>query len=280
MPQQRGTVIEMHMDLAEDLPAIMGLESEIREALVNLVFNAVDAMPEGGALTVRTRLTDAPDRHAALEVGDSGAGMDEATRRRCLEPFFTTKGERGTGLGLPMVYGVAQRHGADLSIDSEIGRGTTVSLHFPTTERIFTHAAESKPPVPRAKPGRLRVLVVDDDPLLLKSLQHTLETDGHAVIAANGGQAGIDAFLAAQQSGDLPALVITDLGMPHVDGRKLAAAVKAASPTTPIILLTGWGHRLAAEGDIPEHVDQLLSKPPKLAELREALWRHAGAAGG
>jgi CheY-like chemotaxis protein len=122
--------------------------------------------------------------------------------------------------------------------------------------------------------------VVDDDPLLLKSLQHTLETDGHAVIAANGGQAGIDAFLAAQQSGDLPALVITDLGMPHVDGRKLAAAVKAASPTTPIILLTGWGHRLAAEGDIPEHVDQLLSKPPKLAELREALWRHAGAAGG
>jgi PAS domain S-box-containing protein len=280
MPQQRGTVIEMHVDLAEDLPAIMGLESEIREALVNLVFNAVDAMPEGGALTIRTRLTDAPDRHAALEVGDSGLGMDEATRRRCLEPFFTTKGERGTGLGLPMVYGVAQRHGADLSIDSEIGRGTTVSLHFPTTERIFTHAAEAKPPVPRAKPGRLRVLVVDDDPLLLKSLQHTLETDGHAVIAANGGQAGIDAFLAAQQSGDLPALVITDLGMPHVDGRKLAAAVKAASPTTPIILLTGWGHRLAAEGDIPEHVDQLLSKPPKLADLREALWRHAGAAGG
>jgi CheY-like chemotaxis protein len=95
------------------------------------------------------------------------------------------------------------------------------------------------------------------------------------VITANGGQAGIDAFHAAQERGDALSLVITDLGMPHVDGRRLAAAVKAASPSTPVILLTGWGHRLAAEGDIPDHVDELLSKPPKLADLRAALARHA-----
>ena len=279
MPQQRGTVIAMHSDLAEDLPAVMGVESEIREALVNLVFNAVDSMPEGGSLTVRTRLLDAPVRHACIEVTDTGVGMDEATRRRCLEPFFTTKGERGTGLGLPMVYGVAQRHGADLEIDSRVGHGTTVSLHFPATESIAASVVAGAAPVPPPRymqPGRLLILVVDDDPLLLKSLQHTLETDGHTVIAANGGQAGIDAFHAAQQSGELPALVITDLGMPHVDGRKLAAAIKAASPSTPIILLTGWGHRLVAEGDIPDQVDELLSKPPKLADLRKALARHAG----
>jgi PAS domain S-box-containing protein len=273
MPQQRGTVIEMRTDLTEDLPAVMGVESEIREALVNLVFNAVDAMPEGGSVTIRTRLTDAPAGHACIEVTDTGVGMDEATRRRCLEPFFTTKGERGTGLGLPMVYGVAQRHGADLNIDSEVGRGTTVSVHFPVSEAIVAGPMPT-PQKPYARPAQLRILVVDDDPLLLKSLQHTLETDGHVVIAANGGQAGIDAFHAAQQRGDLPSLVITDLGMPHVDGRKLAAAVKAASPSTPVVLLTGWGHRLVAEGDIPDHVDQLLSKPPKLAELREALARH------
>jgi CheY-like chemotaxis protein len=274
MPQQRGTVIEMRTDLSENLPAVMGVESEIREALVNLVFNAVDSMPEGGSVTIRTRLANGPGSHACIEVTDTGVGMDEATRRRCLEPFFTTKGERGTGLGLPMVYGVAQRHGADLNIDSEVGRGTTVSVHFPTTEGILTAAAESPQPPPRARHGRLRVLVVDDDPLLLKSLQHTLENDGHVVIAANGGQAGIDAFHLAQQGGNLPSVVITDLGMPHVDGRKLAAAVKAASPSTPVILLTGWGHRLVAEGDIPDHVDLLLSKPPKLAELRDALARH------
>jgi PAS domain S-box-containing protein len=275
MPQQRGIVIEMRIELAPDLAAVMGVESEIREALVNLVFNAVDAMPAGGTMTVRTRMLDAPSLQACIEVTDTGVGMDEATRRRCMEPFFTTKGERGTGLGLPMVYGVVQRHGADLNIESGVGQGTTVTLSFPALEIAAAGTAPADRPLP-ARPGRLRILVVDDDPLLLKSLQHTLESEGHAVIAANGGQAGIDAFQAAQQGGDIPAIVITDLGMPHVDGRKLAAAVKAASPSTPVIMLTGWGHRLTAEGDIPDQVDQLLSKPPKLAELRAALARHTG----
>jgi PAS domain S-box-containing protein len=273
MPQQRGIVIEIRTDLAPDLPAVMGVESEIREALVNLVFNAVDAMPDGGVMTVRTRPLDGAAGCAGVEVTDTGVGMDEATRRRCLEPFFTTKGERGTGLGLPMVYGVAQRHGADLDIESVVGLGTTATLSFPAAESAAAGTAAADRPQP-ARAARLRILVVDDDPLLLKSLQHTLENEGHVVIAANGGQAGIDAFHAAQQGGDNLSIVITDLGMPHVDGRRLAAAVKAASPSTPIIMLTGWGHRLVAEGDIPDHVDQLLSKPPKLGDLREALARH------
>jgi PAS domain S-box-containing protein len=273
MPQQRGIVIEMQAELAEDLPAVLGVESEIREALVNLVFNAVDAMVSGGTLSLRTYRLDQSGRHACIAVTDTGAGMDEATRRRCLEPFFTTKGERGTGLGLPMVYGVAQRHGADLEIDSRIGTGTTVTLRFPAHENVPAGTAQPDE-APQARPGRLRILVVDDDPLLLKSLQHTLETDGHVVTVANGGQAGIDAFHAAQQGGEALSLVITDLGMPHVDGRKVAAAVKAVSPSTPVILLTGWGHRLVAEGDIPDHADQLLSKPPKLSDLRKAIARH------
>jgi CheY-like chemotaxis protein len=166
-----------------------------------------------------------------------------------------------------------QRHGADLSIESGVGLGTTVTLSFPAPESDAAGTVPMDRPEP-ARLGRLRILVVDDDPLLLKSLQHTLEGDGHVVIAANGGQAGIDAFHAAQQGGDTLSIVITDLGMPHVDGRRLASAVKAASPSTPIIMLTGWGHRLLAEGDVPDHVDQLLNKPPKLGELREALARH------
>jgi CheY-like chemotaxis protein len=103
------------------------------------------------------------------------------------------------------------------------------------------------------------------------SLRDILEGDGHAITATDGGQAGIDAFLAAEQRGEPFAAVITDLGMPRVDGRKVAAAVKAASPLTPVILLTGWGQRLVAEGDIPAHVDYVLGKPPRLRELREAL---------
>lgn len=275
MPQQRGVVIDLRTDLAPDLPAIMGIESELREALINLVFNAVDAMPEGGTLTLRTRavavtpsgggsesLTD-----VQVEVCDTGVGMDEETRRRCLEPFFTTKGERGTGLGLAMVYGIVQRHSAELEIESTVGKGTTVRL-------VFAAAVAEEPALPAARaqvPSRLRILIVDDDPLLLKALQDTLEGDGHVVVAANGGQNGIDLFRAATQRGESFAAVITDLGMPYVDGRRVAMAVKTASPTTPIILLTGWGQRLEAEGDVPLNVDRVLSKPPKLRELRVAL---------
>ena len=195
--------------------------------------------------------------------------MDEETRRRCLEPFFTTKGERGTGLGLAMVYGAVQRHSADLEIDSALGKGTTVRLSFAVPVRLATDIA-----VPEAAlvvASRLRILVVDDDPLIIRALCETLERDGHEVITANGGAEGIDAFSAAQKRGKPFSIVITDLGMPRVDGRKVARFVKSASDSTPVILLTGWGHRLMAEEDIPQHVDRVLSKPPKLHDLREAL---------
>ena len=264
MPLQNGVVIEMHSELTENLPAILGVEGEIREALTNLIFNAVDALPEGGAITVRTRL----DRdQVVVEVSDSGVGMDEDTLRRCLEPFFTTKGERGTGLGLAMVYGTIQRHNAQIKIDSARGRGTTVRLLFPVPTSLPIQEVVITP-APTLE--HLRLLVIDDDPLIIKSLDDILTTDGHTVVAVTGGQAGIDAFVAAQNVNTPFDLVITDLGMPYVDGRKVAAAIKAASAHTPVVLLTGWGERMAAEGDIPPHVDRVLSKPPKLTELRAA----------
>jgi len=117
----------------------------------------------------------------------------------------------------------------------------------------------------------LSLLLVDDDPLILKSLQDSLDSDGHRVTTADGGQAGIDAFHAALRLHEPFDAVITDLGMPYVDGRSVAAAVEAASPDTPVILLTGWGRRLISEGEIPPHVDRVLSKPPKVLELRSAL---------
>ena len=271
MPQSRGAVVRALAELAPDLPQIMGVEGEIREALTNLVFNAVDAMPEGGTLTLRTRLVYAdPHRPAVVvEVTDTGAGMDEDTRRRCLEPFFTTKGERGTGLGLAMVFGMVQRHSAELAIDSTPGAGTTMRLVFAVPTAV--QAASGQPAAALEAPSRLRLLLIDDDPMLLKSLRDALETDHHSIVTANGGEAGIAAFRAALDRGQYFAAVITDLGMPYVDGRRVAAAVKAAMPATPVIMLTGWGQRLAAEGDIPPHVDRVLAKPPKLGELREAL---------
>jgi signal transduction histidine kinase/NO-binding membrane sensor protein with MHYT domain/ActR/RegA family two-component response regulator len=266
MPQQRGMVIRLETELAPDLPTVLGVESEVREALINLIFNAVDAMPDGGVLTLRTRRIGPS---AVVEVSDTGVGMSEDTRRRCLEPFFTTKGERGTGLGLAMVYGVAQRHGAEIDIDSVVGRGTAVRLSFPVP--AVEPDASAAPSPSQTPASRLRILIVDDDPMMLKSLCDTLELDGHAVVTANGGQAGIDAFHAAQGPAAAFDIVITDLGMPYVDGRKVAGAVKAGAKTTPVILLTGWGQRLAVDGEIPVHVDRVLSKPPRLREVRAAL---------
>jgi len=280
MPQQQGTVIDVRSELMADLPPITGAESEIREALINLVFNAVDALPADGAIILRTTAvraaTDSQNRYVQVEVSDNGVGMDEETRLRCLEPFFTTKGERGTGLGLAMVYGVAQRHGAEIEIESTVGTGTLVRLSFPAATAVAI--TPDRPVAEPAIPRRLRLLVVDDDPLLLKSLRDILESDGHVVVTANDGNAGIEAFRAAKSPGGGFAAVITDLGMPYTDGRKVAAAIKAASPSTPVILLTGWGQRLVSEDDIPAHVDRVLSKPPKLRELREALVHHCGPA--
>jgi CheY-like chemotaxis protein/anti-sigma regulatory factor (Ser/Thr protein kinase) len=263
-------VIQLQSELAPNLPPIAGVESEIREALINLVFNAVDAMPEGGTLTLRTKTSGEPGQeHVDVEVADSGIGMDEETRRRCLEPFFTTKGERGTGLGLAMVYGVAQRHNAEVDVDSARGKGTCVRMRFSVATEAGSDTATVPPNEPI--PSRKRILIVDDDPLLIKSLRDALESDGHAVIAAHGGQEGITLFQSAQDRREPFAVVITDLGMPYVDGRKVASAVKTTCPSTPVILLTGWGQRIVAEGDVPPHVNRVLSKPPKLRELRAAL---------
>jgi signal transduction histidine kinase/ActR/RegA family two-component response regulator len=271
MAQQRGIFIDLRTELLATPPPMAGIESEIREALINLIFNAVDAMPEGGILTVRSGETSqGPDSHfVTIEVSDSGVGMDDETRRRCLEPFFTTKGERGTGLGLAMVYGVMQRHNADIEIESLPGNGTTIRLKFPVTrinsgDVAALHSAT-------AAIRQIRILIVDDDPLIIKSLRDVLEHEGHAVTVADGGREGIRKFQESVDSGEPFSVVFTDLGMPHVDGRQVAWAVKAASPSTPVALLTGWGERLVSEGDVPSNVDRVLNKPPKLRDLRAAL---------
>jgi PAS domain S-box-containing protein len=266
MPQERGVVINVSSELGSALPQILGAENEVRDALTNLLLNAVDALPEGGNITFRSR-ANSRDDHVIVEVQDTGVGMSETTRSRCLEPFFTTKGERGTGLGLPMVFGMAQRHGAELEIDSELGQGTTMRLIFPRAPTGVTLREGGLP----ARPAPLRLLLIDDDPLLLRSLRDALELDQHEVVTAEGGQAGIDAFADSANGGKEFDAVITDLGMPYVDGRKVATRIRQMSARVPIIMLTGWGHRLIATDETPEHVNRVLSKPPKMAELRGAL---------
>jgi signal transduction histidine kinase/uncharacterized membrane protein affecting hemolysin expression len=272
LPQERGISIELRKEYAENLPVIRGAEGEIRDALTNLIFNAVDAMPEGGTLTVRTRVRNHTSdlELVSVEVSDTGVGMDEETRRRCLEPFFTTKGERGTGLGLAMVYGMIQRHSAEFAIESKVGAGTTMQITFPAYSHTETRTVRT--PAPQFVLRRLRVLIVDDDPIIIKALEDALGADGHVTIAASGGQQALDIFAAANGTENAFALVISDLGMPNVDGRRVAAGVKQLAPDTPVIMLTGWGTRMIDENDIPRHVDRVLSKPPRLQELRSVIF--------
>jgi signal transduction histidine kinase/ActR/RegA family two-component response regulator len=279
LAQQQGIQVVVETDIASEVPLVLGNETEIREALLNLVLNALEAMPKGGTVTIRActamrviggtgNIPQSPT-HVVFEVADTGVGMDEITRQRCLEPFFTTKGERGSGLGLATVYGIMQRHGGEIEIESELGKGTTMRLLFPL--RSPAEGGIAAPVEAPPLPTPLRILYIDDDPLLLMVVKELLEQDKHTVQVADGGRAGVAAFRAAQERGEPFDVVITDLGMPQVDGREVASTVKRESPGTPVVLLTGWGRYVGQESDVLATMDWVLSKPPKLRELRRAL---------
>jgi signal transduction histidine kinase/ActR/RegA family two-component response regulator/HAMP domain-containing protein len=278
MPQARGAVVTVETDLDPDPPPVTGNETEIREAITNLLMNAVDAMPNGGTLTLRTRRREwehaaegqPRPTHLVVEVSDTGTGMDEETRRRCLEPFFSTKGTLGTGLGLAMVYGIMERHEGSIEIESALGQGTTVRLVFPIRSAVGEQRLADGPVEPLPP---LRVLCIDDEPLLREMLKQILQHGGHRVETADSGKAGLEKFRDARQRGEPFDVVITDLGMPHLDGHQLARLLKRESPATPVLMLTGWGSMLQADGSHPSHVDGLVNKPPRLTELYQALAR-------
>ena len=278
IPQSNGVTVEMETDFAPSVPELIGIESEVREAMTNLVLNAVDALPNGGKIKLRTRVTHCDLhqtsaehlRHVIVEVSDTGIGMSEETRKRCLEPFFSTKGKRGTGLGLAMVYGVMQRHEGSIEIESEIGKGTTFRLVFPVREMAVTNI-DIQPAGPVSNP--LQILCIDDEPLLRDLLKEMLEREGHSVEVSDSGQSGIDAFRYAREAGRPFDLVITDLGMPYLDGRQVTKVLKHESPLTPVVMLTGWGAFMKEDGSAPAQVDGILSKPPRSKELRETLAR-------
>ncbi len=257
----QGLTNEIVFDLAKGLPELLADAAELREMLTNLIFNAVDAMPGGGTITLRTR----PEADAvALEIADSGLGMTEETVRRCLEPFFTTKGERGTGLGLAMVYGTIQRHGGTIDLRSQLGEGTCFTLRLPLQQP--EPEVEDEFAVPTDQPPR-RVLVVDDQPVLCEILVEYLAEEGHAVVTASDGIDALQKFRAAGTE-DGYELVITDKAMPGMNGEQLAAEVRRLAPETKIILLTGYTST-SEDGQIPANIDLVVDKPV----TREALCR-------
>ena len=249
-------LIELQTDL-QDTPPLLADASEMRDALMNLIFNAVDAMPNGGTIRLSSCFVDG---RVIVQVRDGGIGMPEEVRKHCLEPFFTTKGEAGTGLGLAMVYGIVERHDGELEIESMPGLGTTFILSFPPA--LDPATAVAVPALQRSRP--LKILVADDQPEICSVMTSYLVNDGHEVRAVTDARPALEAIRAEKFD-----LLITDHVMPGMSGKQLAAAVKEASPETRVILLTS----MADKGVTPPGrvIDSILAKPVSLVDLRRAV---------
>jgi len=196
--------------------------------------------------------------------------MDEQTRQHCLEPFFSTKAQRGgTGLGLAMVYGMMRRHEGSIDIESAPGAGTCVRLSFPLREKNMPAAKAAPEPSPSNRSFKL--LCVDDEPELRELLHDCLGGFQHDVTLASSAMEGLQLFQAARQQNQPFQAIITDLGMPGMDGRQLAHSIKTESPNTPVIMMTGWGSMMKADGEHTADVDALLGKPVRLMELNNLL---------
>jgi len=245
------------------VPLVSGDPAELREALTNLILNAVDAMPGGGTLTLATR---AEADAVVVTVADTGAGMTDEVKRRLFEPFFTTKGAKGTGLGLSLTFGIVSRHGGQIDVDSAPGRGTQFTLRFP----ILSPAGGEAPGTARAPVAEdarpARCLVADDEELVREMLSDLLAQAGHAVVAAAGGAEAIERFRAEAFD-----LVLTDLGMAEVNGWQVARACKELRPDVPVLLVTGWGVELSAQELAAHGVDAVLAKPLRVDDLLGAV---------
>ena len=260
--------VYLKLDLGSGLRPISGDASALTHAFMNLCVNAVDAMPENGTLTLRTRNVDSDWIEVLVE--DTGTGMPREVLERAMDPFFTTKGiGKGTGLGLSMVYSTVKAHHGQIEILSEPGQGTRVRMRFPTCEVATTPPASAVESRSASSPGALNVLVVDDDELIQSTMQAVLEVLGHNVTAALSGEEA----LAKLEAGVQPDAVILDMNMPGLGGTGTLPRLRALRPTVPVLLSTGRADE-AALNLIKAHPHvTLLSKPFSMKELQQHLER-------
>jgi PAS domain S-box-containing protein len=251
--------VELHLD---GVPEIRGNASELREVYTNLIFNAVDAMPEGGRIAITTRTEDG---EAVTEVRDNGTGMSEDVSARIFDPFFTTKGTNGMGLGMSVVFGIVQRHKGRIGVESRPGGGTCFTLRFPGA------SAEAKVDEREAAPAAdrpARILVIDDENEIAELVTDILEANGHSVRSASNGPDGLR--LLEAEAFDV---LFCDLGMREMSGWEVVKAVRAKDPVIGVALLTGWGATLSEE-KVGEHgIDAVLNKPFEMKQLLQTVGR-------
>ena len=255
--QKAGVLISTVSDFEPDL-YIAGSQSEIINAVTNLIFNGVDAMPDGGILTMST---SEHNGKVLISVQDTGTGMTKEVQSRIFDPFFSTKGSSGTGLGLSEVYGTIKRHDGDILVESEVGVGTKISLVFDKVEnkqeKVLDVAIEVPP---------IRILAVDDNEFIIEMLTELLTDKGHTVSTHTSTTEAFTEFTNNEYD-----LVITDMEMPEMGGREFAELIKSRRKDIPVLLLSGWPIFLEEEPHLAEFIDFALAKPFTVEDIQNVI---------
>ena len=265
-----GENVELRAAPAADLHAVRADPNQIEQVILNLAINARDAMPKGGKLTIETanveldadyaarHATVVPGHYVLLAVSDTGTGMDEATQKRIFEPFFTTKeAGRGTGLGLSTVYGIVKQSGGSIWVYSELGKGTTFKLYLPAVDAPTEDLGRAAAPATDLA-GTETVLLVEDDEQLLHLAQRALAARGYTVLAADRGATALD--IARRHRGSIHAL-LTDVSIPDMDGRALAAALRAERPEMRLLYMSGYADQAIVHHGVLDADVAYLPKP-------------------
>jgi PAS domain S-box-containing protein len=253
--QSRGICIEVTSNL-EEIHSVLGNASELREVIINLIFNAIEAMPEGGKIQIRTFQRR---KQVFIQISDTGIGIPKEFRKKIFEPFFTTKPFTNTGLGLSMSYGIVKRFGGEIEVESKVGHGTVFTIILPTGREDIEEVIS---PLTIKKGGKARILVIDDEEFVRSILSRTLTQVNHQVTLAENGEKGIQLFKEREFD-----IVLTDLGMPGMSGWEVCRIIKEISPKTPVGMITGWGMEMNRNKIEEYGLNFIISKPFDLNQI-------------
>ena len=248
--EAKGITIKIRKEFSS-LPPTAGSASELREVFTNLINNALDAMPKGGNLTIKTTKEN---KHITVTIEDTGVGISENIRNKIFDPFFTTKGVQSTGLGMSISYGIINRHKGTISVESSVGKGTKFTINIPISKKTIKENGILKQANKKHK--KAKILVIEDEKDVAQLLYDILISEGHEVELAPDGNQGLRLF----ESGEFD-LVFTDLGMPEMSGWQVAETVKSINKRIPVAVITGWNIELQESEMEARGVNFIAHKP-------------------
>jgi CheY-like chemotaxis protein len=273
-----GEDVRLKVSPGEGVHNVRADPGQFEQIIFNLVTNARDAMPGGGALTIETQNVELDEAYCAehaevepgcyvmLAVSDTGCGMDEATKQRAFEPFFSTKGERGTGLGLATVFGIVRQHGGHIWCYSELGKGTTFKVYLPVVDAPVE--TRGTPDTDGLAGGKETILIAEDDAAILNMAVKALEQRGYTVLSASRGEQAVEI---ARAHTDPVHLLLTDVVLPDAKGPEIAGRVRQCHPETRVIFTSGYTDNVIAHHGVVDRTITFIQKPYRLIDLLRAI---------